>query len=246
MSPSATGTILELIDTYRQHQEMPVISSFENPFNVRYKGALKQMMRKGDIAAKADLKEIAELPNVYALGALENLKGEIQIFNEQPFNTFVQNDKAVIDSSFDKKATLLVWAQVENWTEISIPKDVHTFKQFESFIKKAAINNGIDPNNPFPFLLDGTASSLDWHIINWKDGDTEHSHEKHVQSGLHGTLKEIPVNILGFYSRHHHAIFTHHTTNIHAHFKTKNAPFGGHVDELKLGENMILRLPNPS
>jgi len=217
--------------------------TFENPHNVQHKGELKQMMQKGDISAKADLKELEGIPHLYALGAVENLKGEICIFDGQPLVTSVENGKVSVDRSFEKKATLLVWAQVENWIEIAVPNDISNFDELEKFIKKAANQNGLDANTPFPFLLDGVAQSLDWHIINWKDGDTEHSHEKHIQSGLHGTLKNIPVNILGFYSNHHRAVFTHHTSNIHAHFKTENTPFSGHIDGLELGENMVLKLP---
>ena len=84
-------------------------------FKVEYKGALKNMMRKGDISAKADLSELKELKNIYALGAIENLKGEIQIYNGKPFNTFVVDNMLVFDNSFDKKATLLVYASIEKW-----------------------------------------------------------------------------------------------------------------------------------
>ena len=48
-------------------------------YKVEYKGALKNMMQKGDISAKVDLKEIENLENIYALGALENLKGDLNI-----------------------------------------------------------------------------------------------------------------------------------------------------------------------
>ena len=35
---------------------------------------------------------------------------------------------------------------------------------------------------PFPFLIEGNASSLNWHVIDWKKGDTEHTHEKHQKN----------------------------------------------------------------
>jgi len=93
-------------------------------------------------------------------------------------------------------------------------------------------------------MLEGTASSFDWHVINWKDGDTEHSHEKHISSGLHGTIENREVDLLGFYSDSHHAIFTHHTTNMHIHVKTRDNKIAGHVDGLILGKGMILKLPS--
>ncbi|HFA50945.1 MAG TPA: hypothetical protein ENJ95_18195 [Bacteroidetes bacterium] len=214
-----------------------------NPLNVQHAGALKTMMHKGDLSAKKDLQELAGTPNLYALGAVENLKGEILIYDGQPLVTSVKNGTIAVDKSFDKKAALLVWAAVDTWAEVPVPSNVKSFEEFEIFIKKAAEENGLDTETQFPFLLDGTARSLTWHVINWKDGDTEHSHEKHIKSGLNGTLKNIAVNILGFYSKHHRTIYTHHTSNIHAHFKTAENPFAGHADDIELGENMVLKLP---
>ena len=212
-------------------------------FIVEYKGALKNMMHKGDISAKADLLELKETEHLYALGALENLKGEIQIFDSKSFNTSVIDSSLSFDNSFDKKATLIVYASVAKWKSISIPDNIVSYEQLEDYIKKSAERNHININKPFPFLIEGKAKSFDWHVINWKDGDTEHSHQKHINSGLHGTLENREVDLLGFYSDSHHAIFTHHTTNMHIHVKTNDNKIAGHVDGLILGAGMILKLP---
>ena len=45
-------------------------------FEVKYFGALKNMMHKGDVSAKADLSDFENSEHLYAIGALENLKGE--------------------------------------------------------------------------------------------------------------------------------------------------------------------------
>jgi acetolactate decarboxylase len=214
-----------------------------NKFKVEYKGALKNMMHKGDISTKADLKAFENTEHFYALGATENLKGEIQIFNSKPFNTMVVDSNLVFDSSFNKKATLLVYASINKWKSINIPNNVVTYEQLESYIEETAKENKIKTDEPFPFLIEGTSKSFDWHVINWKDGDTEHSHEKHISSGLHGTLTNREVEMLGFYSNSHHAIFTHHTTNMHIHIKTVDNKIAGHVDGLILGKRMILKLP---
>lgn len=213
------------------------------PYEVRYFGALKNMMHKGDISAKTDLADLKNIDYLYAIGALENLKGEIQIINGQSFNTRVSNNAIIYDKSFDRKATLLVYAIVEEWNSFKIPNDILTYEQLEKHIASIAKQNGININKPFPFMIEGTAKSFDWHVINWKDGDTEHSHEKHIKSGLHGTVNNTKVELLGFYSDYHHAVFTHHTTNMHIHVKTSDNKIAGHMDGLKLGENMTLKLP---
>ncbi len=213
-------------------------------YKVAYHGALKNMMHKGEISAKVDLKEFENIEHFYALGALENLKGEIQILDSKAFNTSVTENKLNFDNSFDQKATLLVYASVSQWKSIQIPDVVVTYAQLENYIAEIAKENNINSEEPFPFLIEGSPKSFDWHVINWKDGDLEHSHEKHKKSGRHGTIKNTPVEMLGFFSDSHHAIFTHHTTNMHIHVKTVDNNIAGHVDGLTLGKGMILKLPN--
>ena len=213
-------------------------------FKVEYKGALKNMMHKGDISAKADLKDFENSEHIYALGALENLKGEIQIFDSKPFNTMVADSVLTFDNLFNKKATLLVYASVIKWKSINIPADVVSYEQLEKYIEQEAEKNNLQTDEPFPFLIEGTPKSFDWHVINWKDGDTEHSHDKHISSGLNGTIENKPVEMLGFYSNSHHAIFTHHTTNMHIHVKTVDNKIAGHVDDIILGQGLILKLPD--
>lgn len=215
----------------------------EPTFEVHYFGKLKDIMHKGDLSAKFDLKEIDKLSNIYALGAIEDLKGEIQIFNGIIWNTIVQKDSVFVDAASDCKAALFVYAEVPKWEHFDIPANIRTKDQFETYIDKTAKEYGIDVHSPFPFLVKGTIDYLDWHVINWPEGDTKHTHEKHVNSGLNGTISNEKVELLGFYSDSHHAIFTHHTTNMHIHFKVENTQLAGHLDEMKLGDKMKLFLP---
>ncbi len=212
-------------------------------FEVKYFGALKNIMHKGDISAQTDLSNFENIKHLYAIGALENLKGEIQIIDGKSHNTLVVDSAISFDRSFDKKATLLVYATIEKWNYFKIPDEIKTYEQLENHITSVAKENDININKPFPFMIDGNIDSFNWHVINWKDGDTEHSHEKHVNSGPHGTVENRDVELIGFYSDSHHAIFTHHTTNMHIHVKTLDNKIAGHVDDLTLGKGMILRLP---
>jgi acetolactate decarboxylase len=215
-----------------------------SPWKVGYHGALKNIMKKGDLSARIQLASMDTIRNLYAIGAKEDLNGEIQIFHSAPMNSRIVDNQVVIDSSLTGAATLLVYASVEKWKEIPVPAEVESYDEVEKFIKSTAKKNDINLGHPFPFMLTGKASSIDWHIIKWKEGDMEHSHEKHINSGLNGTLKNIDVEMIGFYSDAHHGIFTHHTTDMHIHFKTKSSGIAGHVDELFLGSGMKLLLPD--
>jgi alpha-acetolactate decarboxylase len=208
---------------------------------VKYYGALKTMM-SGNIQSVVSLDSLSNKKNLYALGAMENLKGEIQIFNSKPSNSFVLDSSLQIKNSYNIKAALLVSAEVKEWNTIEI-SNMTTKNDLEKTLFEIAKTNGINTEKPFPFLLEGTLASLDWHVINWKEGDTVHNHKKHKEAGLFGNLRNIPVQILGFYSTKHKTVFTHHSTNMHLHFKTNDHEIAGHVDDLQLGNKMILKLP---
>jgi acetolactate decarboxylase len=209
---------------------------------VEYTGALMRMM-SGDISATIKLSDLEDRTNLYALGAIENLKGEIQIFNGEPIISSVENGEVLISSQLDKNASLLVYAEVDAWDSYEVPTGISTSLELQSYIVEIAKVSGVGVNLPFPFLLQGEVDSLSWHVIDWKNGDTEHSHVKHQTSGLNGVLENEVVEVLGFYSENHKGIFTHHTSNVHLHFRTSDLKLAGHVDELELGTKMILKLP---
>jgi alpha-acetolactate decarboxylase len=219
-----------------------LISCKNNPNvkrSVHHNGALMNLM-SGNLEATVSLDSLQTLPHLYALGALENLKGEIQIFDAASYvskkDVF---NKVKIEPTFDHKAALLVYAQVPEWSD-AIPLNEFTIdSQLEKQIKTAALANGINVEKPFPFLIKGKPSLLSWHVINWKDGDKVHTHKKHQESGPRGTFENEEVEIIGFYSEKHKAVFTHHSTFLHMHFKTDfKDGIAGHVDAV-FGENVF-------
>jgi len=210
---------------------------------VNYAGALKNMMHKGDISSKIELSSLKEYNHLYALGACENLKGEIQIFDNEIFNTYIEDDSLKFDQTNERNATLLVYAEVEKWQDINIPEKITTYEDFETWLNKMLEEKGYDNEKPQPFRITGTISTADWHVINWQKGDTIHTHEKHKTAGLNGSLSQEEVELIGFFSKHHQAIFTHHSNFSHIHFKTTDQTLAGHVDDLVLGKNMTLFLP---
>ncbi len=208
---------------------------------VKHSGALRTIM-SGNIESVIGLDSLSNKKHFYALGAVEHLKGEIQIFDSKPSNSFVTDSSLQIKDSYNLKAALLVYAEVEEWDTFKTENST-TKEELESTIFELAKKSGINTEKPFPFLLEGTVASLDWHVINWKDGDTVHNHKKHTEAGLNGNLKNRQVQIIGFYSTKHKAVFTHHTTNMHMHFKTDDNAIAGHIDDINLDNELTLKLP---
>jgi len=211
---------------------------------VNYAGALRNAMMKGDLTAKIKLESLKNKKNLYALGAVGFLKGEVQIFDSKAMITYVdKNNKLRYDHSYDKDASLLVYAQVKDWIEYKIPNNIISREDFEEYIEEKAEEHGLDTEKPFVFLIDGIIKSNSWHVINWDTNDKVHSHQKHIESGIHNTMIDTPILMLGFFSMYHSGIYTHHTTNMHIHFMTKDKKISGHSDDITLGRDMILKLP---
>lgn len=215
----------------------------QSGYTVENFGELRMIMHQSDISAKADLSDFADINNFYALGAFENLKGEILILNGKSYSTRSIDGQVEFVNAFEERASLLVTSSVIKWQTFKISHPVLNFEALQKAIEEKAANYGLDMNEPFPFLLEGNFGELEWHVIDWPEDDHEHTHEKHKTSGPHGTIVDSDVKILGFWSDSHHGVFTHHTTNLHMHFVTNDHELAGHVDDLLNGADLILYLP---
>ena len=207
------------------------------PVEIQVSGALRTIMREGNLAATVSLDTLSQQEHVFGLGAAANLEGELMIWDGAPYRSYMQPDSTMdTDSSWAQQAALLVTTQVQHWAQVSLPDTVTTPKALEGFL-------GTITTEPLPFLLKGQFTALDWHIIHWPTGDTVHSHAKHQQAGLHGTALKQNWEVLGFYSDRHHGVFTHHSTNLHMHAKAAERPMVAHVDGFTLSPEVTLWIP---
>lgn len=214
-----------------------------NDFQVEHYGALRKVMKENNLSTHVDFSKIKQTKNLYALGALAELKGEVIVLDGVPFVFRAVEDSFVVENTFDFALAFGVTAYVKKWKDCQIPDDVRSWNDLENHLLKEAKASGINVEKPFPFIVEGLISSISWHIVNWPEGDEEHTHDKHVKSGPNGTNIFESVQMLGFYSDKHHGIFTHHSHNMHLHFVKKDGKLGGHVDDFLLGDKMVLKLP---
>jgi len=75
-------------------------------------GALRTIM-SGDISSTISLDSLQSKEHLFALGAVENLKGEIQIHDGNPSNSSVVNDRIKIIDTYNLNASLLVYSEVK-------------------------------------------------------------------------------------------------------------------------------------
>ncbi len=209
---------------------------------VNHSGSLHDIMT-GKTEATISLKEVENVPHLYALGAVGDLKGEIQIFDGKPAVSTKTDEMVTIDNTYNSTAALLVYASVEEWQEIPVPSMVKSKGQFEIFVQQEAKKAQLDTEKPYPFMLTGNITKLNWHVVDWDGSNTDHSSQNHLKSGLNGVLSNGDVEILGFYSKTHRGIFTHYGEDTHMHFRSSDVNLAGHVDYIFLGPNMTLKLP---
>ena len=181
--------------------------------------------------------------NVYAVGSMEGLVGEIQVFNSEAFHSRVQEDSVVVGSSVTANAALMLYAQVANWREISMPLSVVNQEALVGFLEYDNEISGLTSADPLIFTIEGKAEQISWHILKGPEKDSI-SEAAHNVSRLSGVIEDAEVEILGFYSREYEGIITHHNIPLHMHFKTADGLLAGHVDDLELGPEMTMRIPN--
>jgi acetolactate decarboxylase len=213
----------------------------EPAYRVKSEGEMRTVMLKGDLAARADTAALRGRKGLYALGPVEGLKGEVSIFDGKPAIATVRDGKPMVAEEWPK-ACFLVSAEVERWGKTELPKGVESLEHLQAFVEKSAKAAGLDAEKPFPFLVTGTPKKVKYHIV-WKTDGLPHTKELHAKAKLPFEVEGREVELLGFYSDKHHGVFTHHDTNIHAHFRAADGKDSGHVDAVELTAGMWLHLP---
>jgi hypothetical protein len=81
-------------------------------FDLSFVGAQRETIVNGKLASAIDVKTLASRPHVYAIGPIEELRGEVTIINGRPALARVAQDgKVQVTESFETGAPFLVWAE---------------------------------------------------------------------------------------------------------------------------------------
>ncbi len=206
-------------------------------------GAQRETIMNGKLAAALDLNTLADLPHLYGLGPIEQLRGEVTILDSRSALARVAPDGAVnVTDSFDAGVPFFVWAEVPKWIKTPIPAEVRSFEDLERFLPRAAEANGLDAEKPLPFLVTGREDLIEYHILN-RVGDPPHNMEAHKKIQIVFALARVEATIVGFHSTRHRGVFTPGDSNIHIHFQTPDNSNSGHIQKLEVGDGATLCLP---
>jgi len=221
---------------------------------VEFAGSQKNIFATGKAERVMSLQELAGTKNLFAIGPVEGLDGEITIFNSQPYISQVRGNDYDVHNSFDYGAIFLVWSAQAEWRDIAIPETVKGYLELQDFVKAQAQAAGFDTGKTFAFQLVGTPTEIKWHINVDRTGGQPITDELFKKSKAGYVMKNEPVDIIGFYSEKHPGEFiskyapavtpeSGRQNAIHIHAVSKAGKATGHIDDLTFAPGMTLRLP---
>ena len=214
-------------------------------------GKLREVVGGKQHHGRVSFAELTQKPHVFAVGALEGLRGEVTILDGEVVATegISSTELRPRKLSPDSKAALLVGKQVAEWTEHKIDKVVQP-EAFESFLEQLARSEGYDTSKPFLFTVAGQLIHAHAHVIRGacpvhakRNGielpETERPFEKTYEV-LHGTL-------VGVFAKDSVGNLTHPDMLTHTHVVYSDpetqAQVTGHIERVGLSAGSVVRLP---
>lgn len=212
------------------------------PNDIQIVSAMRNVMWKGELDGKLDLDTISIKQALYGLGPLEGLAGELLIVDGQTYCSRVAPDSTIVLEKNSKlKAPFFVYAHVHQWEEeLVLPEKIGSIQALEDFLDQKYPGR----HAPMVISLEGKIKSATIHIQNLEPGIKVSSPEEAHQGQVNYELGEEEVQIVGFFSRKHQGVFTHHDSFLHLHLLSKNLEAMGHLDAVVFGE-MKLKVSAP-
>lgn len=205
----------------------------ENSYNnvVVSVSAMRNVMWKGELEGKIKLDTISQRKGLYGIGPLAFLKGEILIYNGLTYvSTVIDTTNMNVEVVPEVEAPFFVYGYVSAWKEQDLPESVVDMvsleKQLDNLFKEI--------NEPLVFKLKGKVELAKIHIQNLPDNTNVSSPKEAHQGQVNYTIEGETVEMIGFYSREHQGVFTHHDSNMHIHLITQNKKQMGHLDDFNI------------
>ena len=194
---------------------------------VKIIGAMKNVMWNGQLYGNIYLDTIADKQHLYGLGHVEYLSGELLILDGSSYKSTVLSEMTMkVEETYKVQAPFFGYANIDKWEEQRLPDSVQTMKQLEVYLDRTTRS----ARRPFMFKIAGTVDEATIHIVNLPQGTIVKSPNDAHLGQTNFSLTDEEVDILGFFSTDHKAVFTHHDTYLHMHLITSDRKKMGHLD----------------
>lgn len=212
------------------------------PSGVQVKGAMKNVMWKGELEGIVQIDTLQKDTLLYGLGPDEFLRGELMTLAGISYRSRIVADTGVVVEVYPAaKPPFYVYQYVEQWQSHILPDTVVDLVSLQQYLEQMEY-----AGTPFSFQLEGQVSSAAIHIQNLTLGSVVRSPKEAHAGQVNRIVKNIPVTLLGFFSDRHQGIFTHHDTYLHIHLMTKDTTLMGHVDDCAWESGaLLLKVPVP-
>ena len=166
---------------------------------------------------------------VYGFGPVEFLQGELLIWDGEVYQSTVVDAKNMrVSSGKDAGAPFFAYSLIPQWREVRLPGNARNLKDIETFLDTAFAAL----HTPFFFKLEGDIESANIHVVNLPEGKQVKNPDDAHQGQVNYSFGSESIRLLGFFSRNHQAIFTHHDTFVHAHLINRERDHMGHVEDI--------------
>jgi len=201
--------------------------------------AMKNVMWKGELGSRIDLDTLKKSEGLFGIGPLAGLRGEISIFKGDIYVSKMADDSTqIVELNQKASAPFFVYDYENEWQNIQLESYIKTIADLERFIDSSKFNI----ETPFPFYLEGFAESAIYHIQNLAPGTKVSNPQEAHQGQKDFLLQNEAVTLVGFFSKEHKGVFTHHDRLVHIHLINEAKNKMGHLDEINM-EKMTLYIP---
>ncbi len=198
----------------------------KNKSTIKVVGQMRDVMWNGDLQGKISTDTINNI-NAYGLGPIEFLKGEILLYKGKTFISKVKDSLSLDVKEVNlSKAPFFVYTDDSELKEIDLAKNNYSLKSIELYIDSIYYNYDL----PLLTIIDGKFENIIVHSVNLPEGNSVSSPSEAHEGLVKYNYSNIKGSIIGFFSRKHKTIFTHHDSFLHAHFISDDRLVMGHVD----------------
>lgn len=208
-------------------------------------GTLREALRDGEDQARVAVADVAR-KGVYAIGALEGLRGEITVADGEVWISEggVPRPLATRGRSTSAHATVLFAAEVRAWREIVVEAEVDP-SELDAYVARQALAAGLDLTRPFPFVVEGGLRHVDMHVL---------AGECPMRARMLGREMTSPANqfhsaatdgrLIGLYAADSSGILCHMGSRTHVHvLLEQDGGLTGHAETVGLAAGAVLKLP---
>ncbi|MAJ38191.1 MAG: alpha-acetolactate decarboxylase [Flavobacteriaceae bacterium] len=196
---------------------------------------MRNVMWFGDLEGKIATDSLSS-NTAYGLGPIEYLKGEILLFEGQTFESKVIDSlQHKVEQTASSRAPFFVYSTASDLREINIPKEVFTLKSTENLIDSLYK----DYEHPLLIRIDGMIDAITVHSVSLAEGSKVSSPDQAHQGLTKYDYENVSGSLIGFFSRKHKAVFTHHDSFFHGHFISDDRDILGHVDAIDFNSNKV-------